>query len=156
MLKFLYAICGVHCLFTKIYEYSSFYHNCSHRYALYTRKANLVDALRRIISAYNHRIHSALHGLTPDEVLNNAENEWRLWELRFPHLARNELPQRALLDPRAPPLGSFVRVAHKRTEPGRHFTKETDPTAPTFSMAVYQVVGYNLMYVQSNYIYMLT
>ena len=54
------------------------------------------------------------------------------------------MPVRAQIDPRAPPLGSFVRVAMKRS--GAHtFAKETDTHATAFSHALYQVIRYDLM-----------
>jgi hypothetical protein len=83
--------------------------------------------------------------MTPSDVINNPLNEWRLWEWRFPHLARGEGVQRAKIDVRAPPLGSYVRVRLKRSDPGRRFLKETDPVQPSHSHSIYQVVGYNLM-----------
>ena len=117
-----------------------------YRYALYSRDANLIDALHRIVATYNRRVHSALHGATPAEVLESPDAEWRLWEARFPHLVRGEPPPRAKVDRRrAPPIGSFVRVLKKRTD-GRHFVKETDPTSTTFSNSIYQVIAYNLMF----------
>lgn len=91
------------------------------------------------------REHSALYGMTPIQVIDNPLYEWRLWERRFPHLKRNEPPPRAKFDRRAPPIGSFVRVRMKRSDPGRRFLKETDPVQPSHSHAIYQVIGYNLM-----------
>ena len=113
-----------------------------YRYALYSRDANLINVLHRVIATYNRRVHSALHGMTPEEVIMNPAKEWLLWEQLFPHLHQGR-PRRAELDPHAPPLGSFVRIAKKRSE--RQFVKETDPLSTAYSNAIYQVIRYDLM-----------
>lgn len=115
-----------------------------YRYALYSRDANLIKILQRLVKAYNNRIHSALHGMTPAEVINNEEKEWMLRLWRYPWLAvKGGTPVRAQIDPRAPPLGSFVRIAMKRS--GKHtWAKETDTHATAFSHALYQILRYDL------------
>jgi hypothetical protein len=117
-----------------------------YRYALYSRNANLVGILKRLVHAYNHRVHSALYGMTPAEVINNEEKEFMLRLHRYPWLAQpGGRPVRAQIDPHAPQLGTFVRVAMKRS--GAHtFAKETDTHATAFSHALYQVIRYDLMF----------
>lgn len=105
----------------------------------------MVSALRRIVAAYNKRVHSALHGMTPEQVISNPVNEWRLRLRRYPWLARRGgTPKRASIDPRALPLGSWVRVRMDRV--GEHFKKGTDATATKYSHSVYQIIRYDLMF----------
>ena len=125
---------------TKLTSFKPYLH--WYRYALYSREANLIDILHRIIATYNKRVHSALHGMTPEEVITSPAKQWLLWELRFPHLHQGQ-PRRAELDPNAPPIGSFVRIAKKRSE--RQFVKETNPLSTAYSNAIYQVIRYDLM-----------
>ena len=113
-----------------------------YRYALYSRQADLVDILRRIIETYNHTVHSALHGMTPAQVINSLDAEYRLYELRFPQLVAGEPLRRGEVHKNTPPIGSFVRIKKKR----HRFVKEVDPLETSYSNAVYQVVGYNKMH----------
>ena len=128
-------------------------HTIWYRYALYSRNANLVDILRRIVYAYNHRVHSALNGMTPAEVINDELKEFKLRLHRYPWLAHlGGIPVRAQIDPRAPPIGSFVRVLMQRK--GVHaFAKETDTHATRFSHALYQIFRYDLMFMMMGRIY---
>ena len=97
------------------------------------------------MQAYNNRVHSALYGMTPAEVINDEVKEFNLRLLRYPWLGQPDgVPVRCQVDPHAPPVGSFVRVAMKRT--GAHtYAKETDTHATAFSHAIYQIIRYDLM-----------
>lgn len=88
--------------------------------------------------------------MTPAEVINDEAKEFMLRLHRYPWLGEHGgMPVRAQFDPRAPRLGSFVRVAMKRS--GAHtFAKETDTHATAFSHALYQVIRYDLMFDAGN------
>lgn len=116
-----------------------------YRYALYSRQANLIDILLRVINSYNKTKHSALHGWTPAEVLDSAQKQFILWERRYAHLrnsSENAAEPRGQLHKNTPRIGSFVRVLKKR-EGAHRFAKEVDPLSTSYSNAIYQVIGYN-------------
>jgi hypothetical protein len=99
------------------------------------------------VVAYNKREHSALFGMTPEQVISDPVKEWHLRLRRFPWLARvGGTAKRAQVDPNAPALWSFVRVAMKRT--GAHyFAKETSTTATAYSHSLFQVRPPNFCYI---------
>lgn len=101
---------------------------------VYTRKPDLQKALHQIVKTHNSTSLNSLAGMTPTQVFTNPDNEFRLFNIRFPQMAYGGTPARASIDVKLPKIGSFVRILDKRGK----FDKEVTPHSHRYSTAVYQ------------------